>query len=145
MEWHIHLPDAPFITYALRYYGLAADMPVEWRHNERDGISNHRRLDCLLNRLFRRRSKETSVKLRVTGLCEGNSPVNYLHKGLVTRKKFPLDYVIMLTPLTIFMMVIKNTYAVCLSIYCLFISMLCGNLCYIIIWIHWPLLLHGLT
>ena len=30
--------------------------------------------DCLLNRLFRRRSKKTS-KLRVTGLCAGNSPV----------------------------------------------------------------------
>ena len=30
--------------------------------------------DCLLNRLFRRRSKKTS-KLRVAGLCEGNSPV----------------------------------------------------------------------
>ena len=29
---------------------------------------------CLLNRLFRRRSKKTS-KLRVTGLCVGNSPV----------------------------------------------------------------------
>ena len=31
-------------------------------------------LDCLLNQLFRRRSKKTS-KLRVTGLCEGNWPV----------------------------------------------------------------------
>ena len=30
--------------------------------------------DCLLNRLFRRRSKKTS-KLRVTDLCAGNSPV----------------------------------------------------------------------
>ena len=29
---------------------------------------------CLFNRVFRRRSKKTS-KLRVTGLCEGNSPV----------------------------------------------------------------------
>ena len=29
--------------------------------------------DCFLNRLFRRRSKKTS-KLRVTGLCAGNSP-----------------------------------------------------------------------
>ena len=37
-------------------------------------ISNHRRLDCLLNRLFKHRSKKT-LKLRVTGLCEGNSPV----------------------------------------------------------------------
>ena len=35
---------------------------------------NNRRIDGLLNRLFRRRSKKTS-KLRVTGLCEGNSPV----------------------------------------------------------------------
>ena len=34
----------------------------------------YRRLDCLLNRLLRCRSKETS-KLRVTGLCKGNSPV----------------------------------------------------------------------
>ena len=37
-------------------------------------VPNHRHLDCLFNRLFRRRSKETS-KLRVTDLCEGNSPV----------------------------------------------------------------------
>ena len=45
-----------------------------WRHYERDGVSNHQRLDCLLNRLFRRGSKKTS-NLRVTGLCEGNSSV----------------------------------------------------------------------
>ena len=37
-----------------------------------DGISNHQPHDCLLNRLFRRKSKKTS-KLRVTGLCEGDS------------------------------------------------------------------------
>ena len=49
-------------------------MTLQWHHNERDGVSNHRRLDCLLNRLFWRRSKKTS-KLRVTGLCDGNSPV----------------------------------------------------------------------
>ena len=36
-----------------------------WRHNERDSVSNHRRVDCLLNRLSRRRSKKIS-KLRVT-------------------------------------------------------------------------------
>ena len=45
-----------------------------WRHNDRDGVSNHQPHDCLLNRLFRRRSTETS-KLRITGLCVGNSPV----------------------------------------------------------------------
>ena len=47
-------------------------MPLQWRHNERDGDSNHRR-HCLISRLFRLRSKRT--ELRVTGLCEGNSPV----------------------------------------------------------------------
>ena len=46
---------------------------LQWRHNKCDGVSNHRRLDCLPNRLFGCRSKKTS-KLRVTGLCEGNSP-----------------------------------------------------------------------
>ena len=48
--------------------------PSRWRHNERDGVSNHQPYDSLLNRLFWRRSKKTS-KLRVTGICEGNSPV----------------------------------------------------------------------
>ena len=47
---------------------------LEWRHNERDGVSNHQPHDCSLNRVFRHRSTKTS-KLRVTGLCEGNSPV----------------------------------------------------------------------
>ena len=42
--------------------------------NERDGISNHLPHDCLLNCLFRHRSKKAS-KLHITGLCEGNSPV----------------------------------------------------------------------
>ena len=46
---------------------------LQWRHNERDGVSNHQPRDCLLNRLFRRRSKKTA-KLRVAGLCAGNSP-----------------------------------------------------------------------
>ena len=43
-------------------------------HNGRDGASTHQPRDCLLNHLFRRRSKK-SFKLRVTGLCAGNSPV----------------------------------------------------------------------
>ena len=46
----------------------------QWRHNGRNGVSNHQPHDCLLNGLFRRRSKKTP-KLRVTGLCVGNSPV----------------------------------------------------------------------
>ena len=69
---------------------------LRWRHNEHDGVSNHQPHGCLLTRLFRHRSKKTS-KLRVTGLCVGNSPgpVNSPHKGPVTRKMFPFDDVIM--------------------------------------------------
>ena len=72
------------------------DTTLHRRHNDHDGISNHQPHGCLLNRLFRHRSKKTS-KLRVTGLCAGNSPgpVNSPHKGPVTRKMFPFDDVIM--------------------------------------------------
>ena len=70
---------------------------LQWRHNDHDGVSNRQPHGCLLNRLFRRRSKKIS-KLRVTGLCVGNSPgpVNSPHKGPVTRKMFPFDDIIMI-------------------------------------------------
>ena len=45
---------------------------LQLRHNGHDSVSNHQPHDCLLNHLFRRRSKKTS-KLRVTGLCAVNS------------------------------------------------------------------------
>ena len=46
---------------------------LQWRHNGHGNVSNHQPHDCLLNRLYRRRSKKTS-KLCATGLCAGNSP-----------------------------------------------------------------------
>ena len=49
-------------------------LSLQWHHNEHDGVSNHQPHDCLLDRLFKHRSKKTS-KLHVTGLCVGNSPV----------------------------------------------------------------------
>ena len=69
---------------------------LQWRHNGHNGISHHQPHDCLLNCLFKRRSKKT-WKLRVTGLCAGNSLVTgkFPHKWPVTRKMFPFDYVIM--------------------------------------------------
>ena len=30
-------------------------IPLQWRHKEHGGVSKHRRFECLLNRLFRRR------------------------------------------------------------------------------------------
>ena len=56
------LPQRNFVT-----------SPLQWRHNGRDGVSNHQPHVCLLKRLFRCRSNKRS-KLRVTGLCAGNSP-----------------------------------------------------------------------
>ena len=68
-------------NYLLSYHNVIVSISLvssrfkslQWRHNGRDSVSNHQPHDCLLNRLFRRRSKKTS-KLRVTGLCVGNSP-----------------------------------------------------------------------
>ena len=47
---------------------------ITMTHNERDGVSNYQRPDCLLKRLFRRSSKKKS-KLSVTGLYAGNPSV----------------------------------------------------------------------
>ena len=47
---------------------------LQWRHNGRDSVSNHQPHQCLLSRLFRRKSIKT-WKIRVTGLCAGISPV----------------------------------------------------------------------
>ena len=57
----IHLPGIFQFTDILFHY---SDVTM-------GAIASH---DCLHNRLFRRRSKKAS-KLRVTGLCTGNSPV----------------------------------------------------------------------
>ena len=88
----------PILIWQCFYIDLALVflLALQWRHNVHDGVSNHQPDGCLLNRLFRRKSKKTS-KLRVTGLCVGNSPgpVNSPHKGPVTRKMFPFYDVIM--------------------------------------------------
>ena len=63
--YHTYLPAASV--------NLSVHITLQWRHNGRYSISNHQPRDCLHNRLFRHRSKKTS-KLRVAGLCAGNSP-----------------------------------------------------------------------
>ena len=75
--------------------GSDSRVSLRWRHNERDGVSNHQPHDCLLNRFFRCRLKKMST-LHITGLCEGNSLVTgeFPQKGAVTQKMFPFDDVI---------------------------------------------------
>ena len=67
---------------------------LQWRHNERDGVSNH---NCLLNLLlFRRRSKKTTSSASLAFVRGSHRwSVNSPHKGLVTRKMLPFDDVIL--------------------------------------------------
>ena len=98
--WRNHWKQWPNIYHHERCVRLSkcanTHFTLHWRHNDHDGVSNHQHHGCLINRLFRRRSKKTS-KRRVAGLCVGNSPrpVNFPHKGPVTRKMFPFEDVIM--------------------------------------------------
>ena len=46
-----------------------APFPLQWRHNEHDGVSNHQSHDCLLQAQIKHQL------LCATGLSEGNSPV----------------------------------------------------------------------
>ena len=62
--------EDPHFIYVNCYFIFAC----QWSPNERYGVWSHRCLVCSLSRLFRRIWNKTS-KLRVTGLCEGNSPV----------------------------------------------------------------------
>ena len=59
-------------------------------------VPNHRRLECLLNRLFRCLSKKTTATLAfVKGIHRW--PVDSPHKGLITQKMYSFDDVIMCT------------------------------------------------
>ena len=60
----------------------------EWRHNERKGISNHRRLDCLLKRLFRRILEKKIQVPRLWPLWGELIGHRWIHpkKGQVTQK-----------------------------------------------------------
>ena len=65
---------------------------LQWRHNKGDDFSNHLCLHCLLNRLFRHRSKkhQRSAPLAfVRGIHRW--PTDSPHKGPVTRKIFPFQ------------------------------------------------------
>ena len=68
MKWFCR--DLYILVWLIQYQ----ERSLQWRHNEHNGVSNHQPHDCLLDCLFRHRSKQTS-KLHITGLCAGNSPV----------------------------------------------------------------------
>ena len=71
---------------------------LQLRHDERDGVSTHRRLDCFLNRLLRWRST-TTLQFCVTRLYARNSPVTgeFPAQRASNAKIFPFDDVIMMS------------------------------------------------
>ena len=77
-------------------YPLKSRWTLQWRHNGCGSVSNHQPHDCLLNRIFRRRSKKMS-RLRVTGLCAENSPRTgeFPAQRASNAEMFPFDDVIM--------------------------------------------------
>ena len=69
---------------------------LQWRHYGRDGVSNHQPRHCLLNRLFRRRSKKNQSSAWLAFVRRIHRwPVNSSHKWPVSRKMFPFDDFIM--------------------------------------------------
>ena len=69
---------------------------LQWRHNERDGVSNNRRLHCLFNCGWgadQRKHQSSASPAFVRGIHRWS--VNSPHKRPVTRKMFPFDDVIM--------------------------------------------------
>ena len=83
--------------YNVNLLSIICNWPISllWRHNERDDVSNHLRLNCLLVCSGADQSKnQSSVALAFAGELP-RLPVNSPCKGPVTRKMFPFDDVIM--------------------------------------------------
>ena len=81
-----------FVNLLNEYYDL-----LQWRHNELDGVSNHRRHNCFVNSTIcsgedQRRHQSSASLAFARGIHRW--PVNSPHKGPVTRKRFPFDDVI---------------------------------------------------
>ena len=76
--WAVQVHTITYLLLIFAHYD-EWDSSLEWRHNGREGVSNHKRLDdCLL-----------FVQTQIKGIIK--EPVNFPHKKLVTRKMFPFD------------------------------------------------------
>ena len=63
---YFHIAYNWIVSHRIKLYCIQRHS-LQWRHNERRGVSNNRYLDSLVSHLFRRKSKKTS-KLRVSCL-----------------------------------------------------------------------------
>ena len=91
-NWSKKCPDPSAVL------GYTVNVTLQWRHNGRDGVSNHQPRDCLLSRLFGHRSEKKNQSSASLACVRGihRWPVNSPHKWPVTRKKYPFDDVTMI-------------------------------------------------
>ena len=91
MAFNSLMPGGAYISASMKF-----GLKLLWRHNERDGVSNHQTHDCLFKRFLSadQRNHQISAALAFArGIHRW--PVNSPHKGPVTRKMFPFDEFIM--------------------------------------------------
>ena len=87
------------VIFAANYVCAVVNQALHWRHDGRDSVSNLQPYDCLLIRLFRRRSRKHQSSASLAFVWEiHRGPVNSPHKWPVTRKMFRFDDVIMPKP-----------------------------------------------
>ena len=80
-------------NFSSRWFDISSHPHYNY-NNERDGASNYRHLDCLLNCLFRRRKHQSSASLAfVRGIRLW--PVDSPHKRASNAEMFSFNYVIM--------------------------------------------------
>ena len=74
------------------HHNFVLKIELQWRHNGREGVSNHQRYHCLFNRIFRRRSKNNQSPASLASVGGIHRwPVNSTHKWPVTQEMFPFD------------------------------------------------------
>ena len=103
-----HVIDLLFLEYcglSTRRFWFTQEIPYYSDVIMSAMASHHRRPDCPT---VCSGAKKTS-KLRVTGLCDGKSPVHSPHKGPVTRKMFLFDDVIMNIKSIVFKPIAQNS------------------------------------
>ena len=89
-----HYLEVSYMLYAM--YDIVFSS-LQWRHNRHNSVLNHQPHHCLLNRLFRCRSKkhQSSASLAfVWGIHRW--PMKSPHKWPVTQQMLPFDDVIMI-------------------------------------------------
>ena len=125
---------------------------LQWRHNGRDGISNHQPHHCLLNHLFVCRSKKTP-KLHITGLCVGNSLETDEFPAQMASKAENVSiwwfhYVFNILPVLLFSITcVISSYVKYLMLSCsIFLAILFFSLTYVIfilLWQNWDKKVHN--